>query len=837
MSILEQNWFSRISRPSRYLGNEINAIRKDHSSIEVSIALGFPDVYEVGMSHVGLKILYQILNDTEWIAAERAFCPWTDLEEELRARKLPLTSMETQRPLNAFDVVGFSLQNELSATNVLTMLDLAGIPFLAEEREPPFPLVIAGGPACFNPEPMAPLFDAVVVGDGEEAALEICRTIRRVRAQEVWTKHDLLLELTKIQGVYVPRFFMTRYHLDGTVRQVEPTLAGYPRVRKAIVPDLNRHPFPVRQIVPFTELVHDRLSIEIARGCTRGCRFCQAGMIYRPVRERDPRQVVQDAEEALGLTGFEELSLLSLSSGDYSSIGPLLTTLMDRQTEDKVAVSFPSLRIDSLNPQWLEQIKRVRKTGFTLAPEAGNDRLRQTINKGLTDADILRTARAVYGSGWKLIKLYFMVGLPGEEEEDVRDIIRLSREIISLVKGRGKKASLNVSVAVFVPKAHTPFMWVPQISLEEGRRRIGMVQSAFQNDRRVRVKWNQPEMSWFEGVFSRGDRRLCRALIEAWNLGARFDAWGEHFNKSLWEEALQKTGLDPNFYLYRERSAAETLPWDHIDSGVRKDYFRKEYQRALDGKTTPDCREKCLECGVCDHRSVAPVLLRDPMPSLSSERHRDAETARESRKYRITFTKTDSAKYLSHLELVRLFIRAFKRAGLHLVYSKGYHPMPKVSFATALPVGTESVHETVNIEVYDSLGRSEGKELLAQQLPQGIRITAMDDVTLEKKAPKLTMSHFTITFEGGRFDKDALKRFQDADQFPVTKTGKKGERLVDGKEVVESMTLLSSASMRLVLRHIAGVELKPIEIMKHVCGLSEGEIERIKILKTMQVMG
>ena len=344
-------------------------------------------------------------------------------------------------------------------------------------------------------------------------------------------------------------------------------------------------------------------------------------------------------------------------------------------------------------------------------------------------------------------------------------------------------------------------------------------------------------MSWLEGVFARGDRQLCRALIEAWKLGARFDAWGEHFSKPLWEEALQKTGLDPNFYLYRTRSLDETLPWDHIDSGIRKSYFRKEYQRALEGKTTLDCREKCLECGVCDHRTVSPVLLRDPMPSLSPERQRISEVSPISRKYRITFTKTDSAKYLSHLELVRLFIRAFKRAGLHLVYSRGYHPMPKVSFATALPVGTESIHETVNIQAYDSLGNSEGKERLAQQMPPGIRITAMDDVTLEKKAPKLTMSHFMITFEGGRFDKDALKRFLDAEQFPITKRGQKGERIVDGKEIVDSMTLLSSSSMRLVLRHTGGAELKPIDIMRAVYGLSEDEIERIKILKTTQVMG
>ncbi|MFH1350942.1 MAG: TIGR03960 family B12-binding radical SAM protein [Pseudomonadota bacterium] len=835
MSILDQPWFYKIRRPSRYMGNEINSIKKDLSSVDVSIALAFPDLYEVGMSHLGLKLLYHILNNPNWLAAERVFCPWTDLEKELRERAIPLSTIESCRPLREFDIIGFSLQHELTFTNVLTMLDLSGISFLSERREHLFPLIIAGGPACFNPEPIAPIFDAMVIGDGEEAALEICKRVRETKSQEIRDKKVLLRELANIRGVYVPAFFNVHYGPEGILKKIEPILPEYREIKKAVVPDIDLYPFPAGQVVPYTELVHDRLAIEISRGCTRGCRFCQAGMIYRPVRERNPRSVIEDVEKALSLTGFEELSFLSLSSGDYSCIGLLLEEFMDRQSENRIAISLPSLRVDSLDPVWFEQIKRVRKTGFTLAPEVGNDRLRALINKSLSSEDILNMARKVYEAGWNLIKLYFMIGLPTEGDADLHDIIHLAREVASLAKGSRKKARLNVSIATFVPKSHTPFMWVPQITLEESRRRTRLIQNGLRNSR-IRVKWNQPEMSWLEGIFSRGDRRLVKALIEAFQMGARFDAWSEHFKMELWKKALERSGLEPEFYLHRPRSMEEVLPWDHIQSGITKGYLKKEWTRALEQKKTPDCRKKCLECGVCDHERIDPVIFDSVLSLGDMEKAIHNNNGHAVKRYRITFCKTDHARYLSHLELVRLFIRAFKRAHLKFAYSKGYHPMPKVSFFSALPVGMESLEETIDIELLEISPPPVLKEKINQQLPPGIKVLLLEDVSHESKKPRLLESHYCINMEPSRIDQKALEGFLHSDYFPIIRSSDKGEQTINARLLVKSMSLLSPGDLKLIIKHSPGPEVKPVDIIKAVFHLNDEHLKDIKVLKSKQVV-
>ncbi|HZK40618.1 MAG TPA: TIGR03960 family B12-binding radical SAM protein [Atribacterota bacterium] len=598
--ILFEELLDKVQKPGRYTGKEFNETVKKEDAFAVKIALIFPDLYEIGMSYLGFKILYEIINKRDDALAERVFSPAVDMEKLLRERQMPVFSLETYRPLNSFDIVGFTIQHELCYSNILNLLELGHIPLRSEERKEDNPLVIAGGPGTFNAEPLSAFFDLFVIGEGEEIVGEIIEVYKKWKGKKQ-SRAKLLEELAHIKGIYVPSFYEVNYFKDGRVKSVNPKKETYYSViKKQIISDFDKVAYPLFPIVPNIDVVHDRITLEIFRGCTRGCRFCQAGMIYRPVREKSVDTLIGLADEILAHTGYEEISLSSLSSSDYSEIESLITKLVDRFEKKGVGVSLPSLRIDSFSVALAQQVQRVRKAGLTLAPEVGTQRLRDVINKNVQEEDLYSSIRAAFEKGWRKIKLYFMVGLPTETEEDVEGIVRLISKVDRM--GReitGRKVNINVSVSAFVPKPHTPFQWEAQEERESLFKKIRYLKNKL-NWRNVSFSYPDIDCSYLEAVFARGDRRLGEVLERAHHLGCKFDAWGEQFNFEAWQKAFNDCGLDMEFYANRVREKDEVLPWDHISCGVKKEYLLEEKEKALRGETTPDCRfENCTGCGVC----------------------------------------------------------------------------------------------------------------------------------------------------------------------------------------------------------------------------------------------
>jgi radical SAM family uncharacterized protein len=608
--MLESELLPLVQKPGRYIGGEPGRVVKDHAGLDVTLALAFPDVYEVGMSHLGFKILYAIVNGLDWACAERAYAPWPDMAERMRARGVPLYSLETFTPLADFDLVGFSLQYELCATNVLGMLDLAGIARTSAERlERGGPLVIAGGPCAFSCEPLADYLDAVVLGDGEGAIVAILEAFREAKRSgsvlhDSAARREFLHGLAAgMPGVYVPQFYHVTYDQRGGVAAIERDYADLPLpVERAVVRDLDATPYPTAPVVPLINVVHDRAVLEVMRGCTQGCRFCQAGMIYRPARERRVETLMGQARKVLGATGYEEVSLSSLSTGDYSRIGELVTALADELKADATSIALPSLRVDTYSVELAEQVARVKRTGITFAPETGSERLRGVINKPLRDGQLLEAAAEAYRRGWNLIKLYFMIGLPTETDEDLEAIAALLDKVSGARRAHdGRHGAINVAVSCFVPKAHTPFQWLGFRPLAEFDEKIRFLRRRVRS-KAIKLRFHDPQRSYLEAVFSRGDRRLAPVVAEAVRLGAQFDDWSEHFSFERWREAFDAVGVAADSYAYREYAADATLPWEHLSPRVDKAYLLAELERARRGELTDDCRKSgCRLCGsICD---------------------------------------------------------------------------------------------------------------------------------------------------------------------------------------------------------------------------------------------
>jgi radical SAM family uncharacterized protein/radical SAM-linked protein len=843
-----------VRKPSSYLGGEKNSVSKE-GTVDLFFALCFPDSYEIGTAHFGLQILYHLLNKHPQVAAERVFSPGMDMEACLRAEDHPIVSLETRKPLGGFDIVGFSLLYELNYTNILTLLDLAKIPFYASERSASYPLIVGGGPCTVNPEPLADFFDALVVGDGEETVMAMAKAwLDHKACGKEDDKASILNRWAEIDGVYIPSLFFVGYDKQGR-QQLTPRLAGYASVSKAIVPELKKEDFPSAPVVPFGRPVHDRLRLEIARGCSRGCRFCQAGIIYRPVRERPTGDLLSLAETALAATGYEDVSFLSLSTGDYCNLNGLLTSFINHYNTRNIAVSIPSFRAGSLSSQDMAAIKKIRKTGFTIAPEAGSQRLRNVINKNITEDDILNTVETAFDMGWNLIKVYFMIGLPTETAEDIEQIIHLVQALKKLGKKKTGRTSgskkypqgrqtkrINVSVATFIPKPHTPFQWEPQVDLETARKKIFYLKDRLAS-RQIGFKWQTPEMSVLEGVFARGDRRLSRLLEAAYHKGCRFDGWSDCFNFDVWLEAAREGAIDFNFYTARTRKKEEPLPWDIVSVGASADFLKAERQRAYSEELTGDCRDgDCQNCGVCDFDGVKPSLFK-PSASNSDDGPRQSPRPAVASstgpvptiRYAFNYSKTGRARYFGHLEFINLLIRAINRAKIPVVFSHGFHPKPKISFVSSLAVGIESEWETFYLIVDAPLDLQKAITDLNNQLPEGIKI--LDGRPAPKKKEPSTEQDtspaiYRVVLAGGCFDPQHIEAFLSTDPFWLTVTDKKGNnRQVNLKEVVSRTSLIKENQLLLETRVLPGKKIRPAEIVRAVFSLEEQQLASARVIK------
>ena len=744
--ILDDEILANVQKPSRYLGSELNAVHKTPEQYSVRLALAFPDLYDVGLGNLGLHILYAILNQVEGVWAERVYAPALDMEQALRERGLKMFALESKDTLEDFDGIGFTLQSELTYTNIINLIDLAGLPLRAADRGEGAPLIFCGGPAVFNPEPLVAFMDFFVIGDGEDIVTEIAQVFLTVQGRQA-----RLEALARIEGIYVPALYPVDVMEDGAILPSDTA----PKIRKRIAKDLNAATFPVEYIVPYTQQVHDRISLEVLRGCTQGCRFCQAGMTTRPVRERTIDSIDTLLERTLAATGYEEVSLVSLSTCDYSHVREMVQQVVKRAAPERIGVSLPSLRLDSFAVELADMVADIRRTGLTFAPEAASPRLRALINKWIPDEELLVMASEAYKRGWDHVKLYFMIGLPTERDDDVEAIADLTLRTVKTGLEHNPKARVHTGVSTFVPKPFTPLQWARQISIEETEQKQRLLLDRFGRNSRVKFGRHPGEETFIEGLISRSDRRIGDLLELAWRKGCKFDAWDEHRRFDLWKEAVEELELDPT-YLFRRRRLSERLPWDHIDILIPKKWFQEDWGRALVLHHAEDCRHsKCHRCGVIDNeRDLCAHMLRNSIEGRKAEVDFVREPAEHLTKpdkpgqpprriaeppatQRLVFRigVRGTARFLAHLETMNAWLRSLRRARAPLSYSEGFHPHPKVAFESARPVGEESLANYMDVTLK---ARVDPQELLARLksiVPGGFEVFSVQEVPL--KIPSL----------------------------------------------------------------------------------------------------
>ena len=834
---LDHSILQSVLKPARYTGGEWNAVRKDWDGVRCKFALALPDVYEVGMSNLGLAILYEILNRRMDTMAERVYAPWVDMEEKMREREIPLFSLESRRPIAEFDFLGFSLQYEMIYSNVLNMLDLAGIPLYARERSEEMTFVVGGGPCVYNVEPVADFFDFFVIGEGEEVVPEICDVFITWDTEgRPEGRKGFLKRLLSVEGIYVPSFYEPVYDAGGDFRELRPLHPeARPVIYKRVVRDMDAVISVEHPVVPYMDIVHNRIMMELFRGCSRGCRFCQAGIAYRPARERTEERLRRMANGLIETTGYDEMSLTSLSSADYSCLGRLVDDLMKDNEGDKISFSLPSLRIDSFSIDLAHKMQQVRKSGLTFAPEAGTQRLRDVINKGVTEENLIEACGAAFRHGWKQVKLYFMMGLPTETDEDIIGIARLAKKVVDLyteIRGR-RGCKVTVSVSCFVPKPYTPFQWFGQLSMEEFQRRQRLLKEHI-TDRSITFHYHDARLSVIEGVFARGDRRLSAALYEAWKSGAKFDGWSDLFDDSRYFAAFEKCSIDWEYFSRRTRTIGEPLPWAHTSPGVLERFLKSEWQKALAASLTEDCRRThCTGCGICPTLGVDVIDYAGMEEKRSSEQTKQFAQSVENdtamppaeRKlfvYRGLITKGEELRYVSHLDYANLFVRACKRAELPMAYSEGFNPHMKVAFASALSLGAASDAEYVDFEMTEALSPHVVMERLGEHLPRGAQIVRLKMLTGKHKALMADVDEaryrIVLAYTGAlEAVRESVHRYNEADTAVWERVTPKKSRTIETKAYIKTPVSFQLENGRLIFWMNLVVtpqgSVKPIEIL------------------------